>query len=133
MDALDPFVPLPMPDPPWGERVSILVAAHVVDGEIVPWSHGDDAEWLDDLENRGLASVLGEALAWESLGVVVSVRPMGPHYAVVLDGHRADDMLAKAVPVLERVRGPLPAGSRAVLTRRENTDAGLRVDMVDLA
>jgi hypothetical protein len=133
MDARDPFVPMPMPDPPWSERVSVLVAAHVVDGESAPWSHGDDASWLDDLENSGLASLLGEALAGDVLGVVVSVRPLGPHYVVVLDGHRADEMLALAVPVLERVRGPLPVGSRAVLTRRDGESSGLRVDMVDLA
>jgi hypothetical protein len=133
MDAQDPFVPMPMPDPPWSERVSVLVAASVVDGETVPWSHGDDSLWLDEIENRGIASVLGEALAWQSMGVVVSVRPLGPHYVAVLDGHGADAMLALAIPLLERVRGPLPTGSRAVLTRRDGEASGLRVDMVDLA
>ncbi len=133
MDAQDPFVPMPMPDPPWSERVSVLVAAHVVDGETLPWSHGDDALWLDELEHSGLAAVLGKALALESSGVVASVRRLGPHYVVVLDGHRADEMLALAIPLLERVRGPLPAGSRAVLTRRDGEATGLRVDMVDLA
>jgi hypothetical protein len=133
MDAQDPFVPLPMPDPPWSERVSIVVAAHVVDGETAPWSHGDKALWLDDIENSGISSVLGDAMAGESSGVVVAVRALGPHYVVVLDGHGADAMLALAIPVLERVRGPLPAGSRAVLTRRQGEASGLRVDMVDLA
>jgi hypothetical protein len=133
MDAQDPFVPMPMPGPPWSERVSILVAAETRDGEMVPWSNGEDADWLDDIENRGLASLLGEIMAWDGIGVVVSVRPLGPHYAVVLDGHRADEMLALALPVLERTRGPLPNGSRAVLTRRDGPATGLRVDMVDLA
>ena len=64
---------------------------------------------------------------------MVSVRALGPHYVVVLDGHRADEMLALAIRVLERVRGPLPAGSRAVLTRRDSEASGLRVEMVDLA
>jgi hypothetical protein len=133
MDAQDPFVPMPMPDPPWSERVSVLVAAHVADGETVSWSHGDDALWLDELEQSGLAAVLGDAMASESSGVVASVRRLGPHYVVVLDGHRADEMLALAIPLLERIRGPLPAGSRAVLTRRDGEATGLRVDMVDLA
>ncbi len=133
MDAQDPFVPMPMPDPPWSERVSVIVAARLAGDETVPWSHGAEALWLDELENTGLASVLGEALAWESRGVVVSVRTMGPHYVVVLDGRLADEMLALAIPLLERVRGPLPPGSRAVLTRRDAEASGLRVDMVDLA
>ncbi len=133
MEIEDPFVPMPMPDPPWTERVSVLVAAHVAHGEPVPWTHGDDALWLDDLEDRGLASVLGEALAWEGLGVVVSVRGMRPHYVVVLDGHSASALLKLAVPILERVRGPLPAGSRAVLTLRDSEASGLRLEMVDLA
>ena len=133
MDAQDPFVPMPMPEPPWSERASILVAAQNVDGKVVPWTHGDDALWLDDIENRGLASVLGEVLTGDSLGVVASVGSLGPHYVVVLDGHNADEMLSLAIPLLERVRGPLPSGSRAVLTRRDGEAAGLRVDMVDLA
>ncbi len=133
MDAQDPFVPMPMPEPPWHERVSILVSAASVAGESVPWSHGDDAVWLDDLESSGIALLLADALARDGLGVVASVSGLGPHSVVVLDGKRANEMLALAIPLLERVRGPLPCGSRAVLTRRDQRCAGLRVDMVDLA
>ncbi len=133
MDAEDPFVPLPMPHPPWAERVSVLAAAAVTDGETVPWSHGEDESWLDALENAGIASVLERALEERSLGVVVSVRSMGPHYAVVLDGNSADELLAACLPSLQRLRGPLPPGSRAVLTRQSREAAGMRVDMVDLA
>jgi hypothetical protein len=133
VDPIDPFVPMPMPDPPWAERVSILVSAHVVDGEPVPWSHGEDARWLDDLEQGGLVSLLEEEVTRGIGGAVVSVRSMGLHYAVVLDGRRADELLARAIPVLERVRGPLPPGSKAVLTRRDGPKAGLRVEMLDLA
>jgi hypothetical protein len=131
MQASDEFVPLPMPEAPWSERVCIIVAAARRDGAEVSWVAGSDDEWVGELERASLRQALSDAIPRVD-GEVREVRTVGPHLAVVVDGLDAPCVLRQTRAVLRRVLGPLPHGSRAVLTRHVRGEPGLTVELCEL-
>ena len=131
VDLSDEFVPLPMPEAPWSERACIIVAAVRRAGVEVPWEEVAEDAWVAELERASLRQALDDAIPL-SEGEVREVRAVGPHMAVVIDGRSAERICRCSLAVLRRVLGPLPSGSRVVLTRRERGGPGLTVELSEL-